>query len=186
MVDDPATLLDLDFELVRRRYATGTRPAGHGPLVLVCTNGRRDLCCAEVGRDRVNTLAPRSSGDALWESSHLGGHRFAPTGAPALSGVVLGRADASDVLEALDGRLPLHRYRGRSSLAAGQQAAEAYVLAAIGADQAGRLHVAAPVRRPVRGRWPWHPDGRAWRVRGRGSARAPPARSPAAARRSHR
>jgi hypothetical protein len=164
VVDDPTTLLDLDLESL----AAGT-PPGIGlpvdtPLVLVCTNGRRDLCCAEVGRDRVNTLAP-TLGDTLWESSHLGGHRFAPTVLLLPSGVVLGRADASDVLDALDGRLPLHRYRGRTSLAPTQQAAEAYVLTAIGGDHADRLHVGAP-----EGAGPWevtvgHDDARSWRVR---------------------
>jgi hypothetical protein len=163
VVDDPATLLDLDFDAL----ASGTPPGlgAHNPggVVLICTNGRRDLCCAEVGRDRVSTLAP-TLGASLWESSHLGGHRFAPTVLLLPSGVVLGRADASDVLDALDGRLPLHRYRGRSSLAPAAQAAETYVLTVVGADQASRLRVAPP-----EGDEAWevevrHDDGRSWRV----------------------
>lgn len=161
-LDDPADLLDLDLA----GLASGTPPQigdrATSPIVLVCTNGRRDLCCAEVGRLRVTELAP-DLGDRLWESSHLGGHRFAPTVLLLPSGVVLGRASATDVLDALDGRLPLHAYRGRCSLPPAGQAAETYVLNALGgAEQA------LDVRDPT-GDGPWqvavtHGDGRTWLV----------------------
>ncbi|MDN5860283.1 MAG: sucrase ferredoxin, partial [Pseudonocardia sp.] len=49
-----------------------------GGLLLVCTHGRRDRCCALDGR--ALAAAVRSIGEPdVWECSHLGGHRFAPT-----------------------------------------------------------------------------------------------------------
>ena len=151
VVDDPAALLDVDLEAMAAGIPPRLGTAPESPLVLVCTNGRRDLCCAEVGRARVTALAP-VLGDSLWESSHLGGHRFAPTVLLLPSGVVLGRASAQDVLDALAGRLPLHAFRGHSALAPAAQAAEGQVLAEIGAHEAGRLRIEPVDRhRPVVG-----------------------------------
>ncbi|MCF6379302.1 hypothetical protein L2K70_16950 [Nocardioides KLBMP 9356] len=47
------------------------------PLVLVCTHGVHDACCAIKGRPVAAALALRWP-DAVWECSHLGGDRFAP------------------------------------------------------------------------------------------------------------
>ena len=48
------------------------------PLFLTCTNGRRDACCAKWGRPMAHAMAD-AAGEAAWQTSHLGGHRFAPT-----------------------------------------------------------------------------------------------------------
>jgi len=48
------------------------------PAILTCTNGKRDACCALKGRafhQAVSDVAPH----AAWQTTHLGGHRFAPT-----------------------------------------------------------------------------------------------------------
>ena len=160
-VDDPADLLELDFDALAGGATPGLGRITDDIAVLVCTNGRRDLCCAEIGRARVTELAP-TLGDALWESSHLGGHRFAPTVLLLPSGVVLGRASTAQVLAAVGGELPLDAFRGRSGLAAPAQAAEIAVLDAIGVAAAGSLHVDTPS-----GDGPWevrvtHTDGRSW------------------------
>jgi hypothetical protein len=75
-LDDPAELLELDMA----RVVAGERP-GFGeeatdPVYLVCTNGRHDRCCATYGRPAALTLAA-SHGELVWESSHVGGDRFA-------------------------------------------------------------------------------------------------------------
>ncbi|WP_263787385.1 sucrase ferredoxin [Salinibacter grassmerensis] len=49
-----------------------------GPLVLTCVNGRRDACCAKWGRPVARAMADTAP-EAAWQTSHLGGHRFAPT-----------------------------------------------------------------------------------------------------------
>ena len=48
------------------------------PLLLTCVNGKRDACCAKWGRPAAQAAA-EAAPDAAWQTSHLGGHRFAPT-----------------------------------------------------------------------------------------------------------
>ncbi len=50
----------------------------HDLLFAVCTNGRRDRCCAIVGRGIAVDLHAEF-GDQVVEISHLGGHRYAGT-----------------------------------------------------------------------------------------------------------
>lgn len=45
---------------------------------LVCTHGSRDTCCGALGPRLAQAL--RAAGhQEVWEVSHIGGHRFAPT-----------------------------------------------------------------------------------------------------------
>lgn len=113
----------------------GALPAD--PVLLVCTNGRRDVCCALRGRP-VALEAARLAPGRVWESSHTGGHRFAPTAVLLPQGMALARLDGVRCAEVLaaadDGRLPPwalgpHHDRGRSALAGAAQAAESYVRA---------------------------------------------------------
>ena len=72
--------------------------------------------------------------DRVWESSHLGGHRFAPTALALPTGQLLGRLTGSLALAALaalaHGQVvcpgPDHD-RGRSHFAPARQVAEAFV-----------------------------------------------------------
>jgi hypothetical protein len=54
-----------------------------GTDVLICGHGRRDVCCGSKGTALAAKLGriPDALGDGvrLWRTSHLGGHRFAPT-----------------------------------------------------------------------------------------------------------
>ncbi|TWD80799.1 sucrase/ferredoxin-like protein [Kribbella amoyensis] len=47
------------------------------PIYLVCTHGRHDACCAVRGRPVASALAAAYP-ERTWESSHVGGDRFAP------------------------------------------------------------------------------------------------------------
>jgi sucrase/ferredoxin-like protein len=51
--------------------------AGQEPILLVCTHGVHDTCCALRGRPVAAALAEQWP-DAVWECSHIGGDRFAP------------------------------------------------------------------------------------------------------------
>lgn len=108
-----------------------------GPLFLVCTNGRRDLCCAEFGRPIAAALAGRWP-EATWETNHLGGHRFSGTLLALPSALVLGRLDPQSALAAcadvLEGEVPLDFLRGRAGLPGAVQVAEAHVRSAGGDD----------------------------------------------------
>jgi hypothetical protein len=156
-----------DQEAVRASLP-GAAPAD--PVLLVCTNGRRDVCCAIRGRPVALEAAGIAPG-RVWESSHTGGHRFAPTGVLLPHGAALARLDAAgcaDVLAAASsGHLPgwalspVHD-RGRSSLPAPAQAAESFVRGLIGETSLTALSTsAAPDTGAVAVS---HTDGRRWTV----------------------
>lgn len=108
-----------------------------GPLWLVCTNGRRDLCCAELGRPVTAALVARWP-EATWETTHLGGHRFAATLLALPSGIALGRLDPSSAVAAVAeleaGRLPRGAVRGRVGLPGAAQVAELHLRADLELD----------------------------------------------------
>ena len=97
------------------------------PLWLVCTNGRRDVCCAEHGRPVAAALTDRWP-DATWETTHLGGHRFSGTLLALPSGVTLGRLDPTSALLACEeirfGGHPPEHSRGRAGRDGRAQVAE--------------------------------------------------------------
>ncbi|GAB2691370.1 sucrase ferredoxin [Thalassiella azotivora] len=119
--DVPALLDDLrDGRLPDGATAMGT-------TYLVCTNGRRDVCCAELGRPLAAVLTGLAPDDT-WEVTHLGGHRFAATALVVPDGLAYGRLvpdDALDVVTAhAQGRLLVEHLRGRAALAPAGQVAE--------------------------------------------------------------
>lgn len=123
-----------------------------GPLVVVCTHGRRDVCCAERGRPVADALA-RTVPDIAWESTHVGGDRFAANVVAFPHGLVFGRvepAEAAGLVAAIrEGRIaPLDRYRGRTRDPFDVQAADAAVRSASGLDGIDDLEV---TRRSLRG-----------------------------------
>lgn len=87
------------------------------PLFLVCTHGRKDVCCAIDGRVVAAVLDDVLPG-AVWETTHLGGDRFAGNAAILPEGSMYGRLDGESaprvVLDHLDGHVDLDRWRGRS------------------------------------------------------------------------
>lgn len=107
------------------------------PLLVVCTDGRHDRCCAEHGRATFDAvareIARQRSALELAESSHLGGHRFAATCLALPDGRMHGRLrpdDAPALVAALARGGPLvSRYRGRFGLAEPEQVAEAFAYA---------------------------------------------------------
>ena len=97
------------------------------PIFLVCTNGKRDACCALRGRVLATALAPDHA-ERTWECTHLGGHRFAGNLVCLPDGIVYGRvapADGPRLADAyLAGRLDPALLRGRSAWPAPAQVAE--------------------------------------------------------------
>jgi hypothetical protein len=124
--------------------ADGDPALSSGPVtdVLICTHGRRDVCCGSLGTtlalDAAHLAGAADDGRVrLWRTSHTGGHRFAPTAivlpdatwwafldGPALGQVVRRAGQPSTVLG---------RYRGSSAMAsAPMQAVEREALADVG------------------------------------------------------
>ncbi|MCT9137545.1 sucrase ferredoxin [Streptomyces violarus] len=181
---DPEQLLDLDFgALARGDHHTfdavlGGRPHDGDPLALVCTNGKRDRCCALLGRPLAAELAT-SGVEGVWEVTHLGGHRFSPTVLVLPYGYAYGRAEAHTLKEVLhgarEGRIVVEGCRGSSAWERPGQAAELAVRTGTGEYAAEVLSVvrtsgAAP-------RWEVtvaHTDGRRWQVEVAQGAALPP------------
>lgn len=131
-------------------WALGVDPFAHarvsGPLYLVCVHGKRDRCCAQKGMPIYRKLAHLRP-EATWQTTHLGGHRFAATLVCLPEGICYGRVEESeaDVLVAAHERgdiYALERYRGRSCDDALIQAAERWLRATL-EDRA--LDALAPV-----------------------------------------
>jgi hypothetical protein len=117
-----------------------------GPLFVVCTHGRRDPCCAERGRPVAAALADRFP-DRTWESTHVGGDRFAGNLVAFPHGAYFGRVEPSEAPAIADryaeGRIgSLDRYRGRSCDPIAVQAAERAVREHLQLD---RIDDVAPV-----------------------------------------
>ncbi len=102
-------------------------PVDH-PLFLVCTHGKHDRCCAKYGRPLYDAVCEQVEDGWAWQSTHIGGDRFAGNLVALPEGVYYGRVEPSEawpVLEAaLDGRIHLPHYRGRSCHGFAAQAAE--------------------------------------------------------------
>lgn len=166
--------------------AAGRLPAfgqvSNHPQLLVCTQGRRDACCALEGRALLSSLMLDSRASYLvWESSHLGGHRFAPVTLSLPSGMVHGRLPAESGPHLLDALVSdtviTEHLRGRSCLPAPLQAAGVAVRRATQETLADSIDVLAVIDGravPVQPRWipaadevdceVRHRDGRAWHV----------------------
>ena len=176
-------LLDWDFSAI----AQGELPALDSisdPLHLLCTNGGRDACCATLARPLLRSLPALPT---LWECSHLGGHRFAPTMLTLPSGYLHGRltarATTDQIVASREGCVLLHGLRGRSWLSPPAQVAEIAVRTAADVHGVEDLRVDDPAiddraladainpgtgaesdRDDAVSIWVQHRDGRRWSV----------------------
>jgi sucrase/ferredoxin-like protein len=83
----------LDLELA----ASSGEPDGEA-LVLVCTHGSHDVCCAVRGRPVAAALDAVLPG-RVWECSHIGGDRFAANVLVLPSGLMYGQVVAAAAAE---------------------------------------------------------------------------------------
>lgn len=178
-IDDPRRILDLPFAALTagdlepaRRALPELRPTSSSVLLL-CTNAKRDACCAVVGRPiAIESASVRP--DQVWECTHTGGHRFAPTGVLLPSGATLGRLTTSLAVSAVDaadrgllaGELntPAH-HRGLSHLPPVAQAADGWVRS--NSREAELTALRTEILRPADDDRPalvevTHHDGRRW------------------------
>jgi hypothetical protein len=132
---DDSRLLGIDLRALAFPDPPGLGTPGPDPLVLVCTNGRRDPCCADFGRPVVRALAAAGVPD-VWEASHFGGDRFAGNVLCLPAGIYFGRVDAATAVELVTdyrrGLIDLERYRGRSCHPPVVQAAEVHARQELG------------------------------------------------------
>ena len=130
VLKDVEDVLDLDFGPLAEGEPVGLGTMRAAPLYLVCTNGRHDPCCANLGRPVARALHGRADG-AVWESSHYGGDRFAGNLVCLPHGMYFGRLSPTDAVRVVDayeaGIVDLDHYRGRSGEPFAAQAAEHFL-----------------------------------------------------------
>jgi hypothetical protein len=134
-----------DLDLEGRLRGTNDDGEAVEHLLLVCTHGQRDRCCARVGMPVYQALRAVAPATTL-RASHLGGHRFAPTVLALPLGAHFGRVrpdDAAALLAVVRSgeRGPARWYRGRTFLTRPAQAAVCHLHEALGEPRLDALRV---------------------------------------------
>lgn len=129
-LDDMHDLLDLDLAAIRAEDPAYASARTLDPMILVCTHGRRDRCCARRGLPVYDRLS-QEAGIPVWQASHVGGHRFAANVVALPHGIYHGRVTLENAVSVIDayrrGQMHLETYRGRACYAQPVQAAEYYL-----------------------------------------------------------
>jgi hypothetical protein len=146
---DPAELAALDLDALAGGRSPGLGERVAEPVLLVCTHGRRNACCARTGAPLARSLATRFE-RLIWETTHVGGDRFAANLVCLPHGFLygdLGEAEANAAADAyLRGEVFLPRLRGRAGTPETAQAAEHFARAhtgRLGVDDATVVSVTA-------------------------------------------
>lgn len=148
---DLRALADLDVDALAAgeppRFGTRT----NDPVVLVCTHGRRDVCCARLGRPLAVLLDAQLPG-LVWETTHVGGDRFAPNVVALPDGSYHGGISVAEVpalAEALvSSRVLPSRLRGRAGMPAAAQAADVFLREHLGETSLQSVRVVASTPAP--------------------------------------
>jgi hypothetical protein len=139
-------LLTLDLDALAQGDPAFAAALTDEPLLAVCTNGRRDVACAKYGTPVFNALAEQA-GVSVWQSTHMGGHRFAGVVAALPTGLCYGYLDADDapyLAQAVRrGDVLLENTRGRSCYDAPVQAADYFLRGITGQLGVGAFHLRA-------------------------------------------
>ncbi|MGJ3238644.1 MAG: sucrase ferredoxin [Anaerolineae bacterium] len=133
-------LLDIDLDAV----LAGTVVApSTDPLYVICTNGKRDICCAKYGIALYNAMVLRG-GQQVWQSSHIGGHRFAGTLYCFPDAICYGYLDADDAEAVIysyeHNRILLDKLRGHGIYDKPIQVAEYFLLRALENNRLNAVH----------------------------------------------
>lgn len=106
-------VVELDYSLRAQRF-------------LICTHGQRDLCCSKYGMAAFRAVQDDAQ---VWQTSHLGGHRFAATMSVVPDGYAYGWLEPDDMKPVIEahrrGELgPLGSLRGNHRFDSPSQVAE--------------------------------------------------------------
>ena len=123
-------ILDIDFTAILSGEHVYRERIQMEPLYLVCTNGKRDACCAKFGLPVFGSFQ-RIVRNTVWQTTHVGGHRFAANVLCLPHGILYGRVSVEDVKSIVDsfeqGEILIEKYRGRACYNEVVQAAEYYL-----------------------------------------------------------
>ncbi|TDC56087.1 sucrase ferredoxin [Actinomadura sp. KC345] len=132
---DPAELAALDLDALAAGRTPGLGEPVAEPVLLVCTHGRRNACCARTGAPLARALTARFD-RLVWETTHVGGDRFAANLVCLPHGIYYGELGEAQAVTAVDaylrGEVVLDRLRGRAGTPEAAQAAEHFVRAHTG------------------------------------------------------
>ena len=112
------------------------------PICLVCVHGRRDRCCGVLGGTVFRAV--QSQAVDTWQTSHLGGHRFAACALWLPDGLMYGRLRAEHARAWVAARRAgevgdLDFFRGRCAYDRPTQAAEILVRQRLGVQEADAI-----------------------------------------------
>ncbi|SDH42581.1 sucrase ferredoxin [Nonomuraea jiangxiensis] len=114
------------------------------PVFLVCTHAKRNACCARIGLPLARSLAD-SLPDRVWETSHVGGDRYAANLVCLPHGIFYGSMSQAAALAAANayrsGEIILDRYRGRAGIPEPLQAVEHFARVHTGERSVGAVAV---------------------------------------------
>jgi hypothetical protein len=109
------------------------------PLFLVCTNGAYDKCCGNYGFSVYLEAAKNENGFSIWQTTHLGGHRFAANVLLLPYGIYYGRVRKENINDfikcSMIKNIDLAHYRGRSCYVKDVQAAEYFLRTKTGINE---------------------------------------------------
>ena len=116
-------------------------------LLIICTNGEHDGCCGKLGMPLYREISESNYGPETWETTHLGGHRFASTMVCLPHGIYYGRVRDLEIASRLfreygSGVMNTRYYRGRSCYDNDVQAAEYFLRTETGVSGLGAYSVA--------------------------------------------
>ncbi|WP_246266813.1 sucrase ferredoxin [Nonomuraea typhae] len=114
------------------------------PVFLVCTHAKRNACCARIGLPLARGLADFLP-DRVWETSHVGGDRYAANLVCLPHGIFYGSMSQAAALAAANayrsGEVILDRFRGRAGIPEPLQAVEHFARAHTGECRLGGVAV---------------------------------------------
>ncbi|MBB3675634.1 sucrase ferredoxin [Modestobacter versicolor] len=126
---------DTDADLLEVPWDGSVGTPSTTPTYLVCTHGAHDVCCAVRGRPLARALPAGGAPVDVWETSHLGGDRFAANVVVLPWGFVYGQVpeDGSALVAAhAAGQVALPWLRGRAGLVPAAQAAQHHARGELG------------------------------------------------------
>ncbi|MGW5683691.1 sucrase ferredoxin [Nonomuraea sp. NPDC003754] len=135
---------DLDLDAVVAGVVPESCILEDEPVFLVCTHAKRNACCARIGLPLARRLAEVLP-DRVWETSHVGGDRYAANLVCLPHGIFYGSMSQAAAIAAVNayrsGEVILDRYRGRAGIPEPLQAAEHFARAHTGELSVGEVAV---------------------------------------------